>query len=322
MLYIFHGPNDFARNEKIDEIRASLGDPIAADLNVTMLDGRDLRLGEIRNYADSMPFMADKRVVIVQGYISQLKSQSEAVEQLLDYLRQLPATTDLVLVELEMLPKNHRVLKVAQEVGATIINFGSLDKNSLRPWIVQRVRSLEAAIEPDAVDLLARLVGSDLRTLNSEIEKLTLYVGDARPIQKQDVDLLVPYTEEAENFGLTNALGQRNAQWAYDQLRKQLDEGRHPMSLLASIAAQVRGLLEVKDMAERGLSPPEIARLKGWRSDYAAKMRLKEAANFSMARLEEILEMLLEMDLAIKTGRIDSLLALDMLVARLCGPRQ
>lgn len=321
MLYIFHGPNDFARNEKIAEIRTSLGDPVVADLNITTLDGRDLRLGEIRNYADSMPFMSDRRIVIIQGYVSQLKSQSDEMGYLVDYLEQIPATTDLILVEMESLPKNHPVLKLANKVQASVINFGDLDRDSLRPWIMQRVKSLQATIEPDAVDLLARLVGSNLRTLNSEIEKLTLYVGGSRSIQSQDIKLLVPYTEEAENFGLTNAIGQRNARWAYDQLRKLLDEGKHPMSLLGSIAAQVRGLLEVKDMAERGLSPPEIAKLKGWRSDYAAKMRLKEAANFSMARLEEILEMLLEMDLAIKTGRIDSLLALDTLVARLCRPR-
>jgi DNA polymerase III delta subunit len=74
-------------------------------------------------------------------------------------------------------------------------------------------------------------------------------------------------------------------------------------------------------MAERGFSAIQIAEAKGWKSDYAAKMRLREANNFSMARLEEILELLLQIDLSIKTGRIDSLLALDMLVARLCTSR-
>ena len=90
------------------------------------------------------------------------------------------------------------------------------------------------------------------------------------------------------------------------------------MAILGSIAAQIRGLLEVKDLAERGLSPPEIAEKKGWKSDYPAKMRLREATRFSMARLEEILEMLLQIDLDIKTGRTDSLLALDTLIAQLC----
>jgi DNA polymerase III delta subunit len=66
------------------------------------------------------------------------------------------------------------------------------------------------------------------------------------------------------------------------------------------------------------MSPADMAQAKGWRSDYAAKMRLREAAHFSMERLEEVMELLLEFDRAIKTGRIDSLVALDLLIARLC----
>jgi len=318
MLYIFHGPDDFSRNEKIGELRAAIiTDPSLADLNVAQLSGAELKLGDIRNYADAMPFMAPKRLVIINGYLGQLKNQDE-LKPILDYLHHLPPTTDLILVESESLPKNHLVLKTAAEIGAQVSHFAEPDKSSLRPWIIKRVQEHQAAIEPDAAELLGRLVGADLRTLNNEIEKLTLYVGNQRPIRRADVELLVPYQEESEDFGLAGAIGQRNSRKAYDQLRKLLDEGKHPMGILASIAAQVRGLLEVKDLAERGLSPAEIARLKGWRSDYAARMRMKEAANFSATRLEDILELLLEIDLNIKTGRIDSLLALDTLIARLC----
>jgi len=318
MLYIFHGQDDFTRNEKIAELRA-LMEPSVADLNVTLLDGRDVRLGEIRNHADSMPFMADRRLVIVTGYLGQLKGESEALERLIEYLGQIPPTTDLVLVENDLLDNRHPVLKAAANLEATVTRFGAPAQNNLRGWVIKRAQEYESTIEPGAAELLARLVGANLRTLNSELEKLSLYVGSQRPIQADDVKLLVPYTEEAENFGLANAIGQRNAPRAYDQLGKLLDEGKHPMAILGSIAAQIRGLLEVKDMAERGLSPAEIARKKGWSSDYAAKMRLREAARFSTPRLEEILEALLQIDLDIKRGRVDSLLALDTLIARLCA---
>lgn len=321
MLYIFHGPNDFARNEKIAELCATVGDSSLIDLNVTSLEGRELTLGEIRNYTDAMPFMASKRVIIVYGYVGQLRSQSDEMHHLSEYLRYLPGTTDLILIEDEPLRANHPLLKVTKEIHAVVLNFANLDKNALHSWIIQRAKAHGATIEPSAAELLGRLVGADLRTLNSEIQKLFLYVGGHRPIERADVELLVPYTEEAENFGLANAIGHRNARRAYDQMRKMLDEGKHPLSILGSIAAQVRGLLEVKDLAARGLSPLEIAKLKGWRSDYAAKMRLKEAANFSMAQLEGILELLLEIDVDIKTGRVDSPLALDILVARLCGEK-
>jgi len=318
MLYIFHGPDDFSRADRLAGLKAALGDPSTADMNITQLDGQALTLSQLRQDADAMPFLAPRRVVIVTGYLAYLSNRQEELQALLDYLQQLSPTTDLVLVENEALPRQHPVLKVAAAVEGEVVHFGELSRNNLQPWIVKRVKAHGADIEPGAAGMLGRLVGADLRALNNEIEKLVLYVNGERPISQADVELLVPYVEEAAQFGLSNAIGQRDARRAYDQLRKELDEGKNPMAILGSIAAQIRALLEVKDMAERGMSPAQIAKAKGWRSDYAAKMRLKEASRFTTARLEQILEMLLELDLAIKTGRIDNTLALDTLIARLC----
>jgi DNA polymerase-3 subunit delta len=316
MLYIFHGPDDFSRSEKITELKNAMGDPTSADMNTTVLNGQGLRLSEIRHHADAMPFLAKRRLVIVENYLHYLANKKEEINALVDYVGHLSPTTDLVLVERDGLERRHPLLKVAGEIGA--VHFAGLDQNSLQPWISQRAKLLGVQIEANAAHLLGRLVGPDLRTLNNELEKLSLYVNGARPISTADVELLTPYTEDAEQFGISNAIGQRNARKAYDQLHKELDEGKNPMAIMGSIAAQIRSLIEVKDMAERGLSPADIAREKGWRSDYAARMRLKEAGKFSMARLEQILEMLLEFDLAIKTGRMDGPLALDTLIAKLC----
>ena len=324
MLYIFHGPDDFTRNERIAELRARFDDPTLADLNLTTLDGRTVTPADIRHYTDSMPFMADRRLVIVTGYVRQLKGNPEALQQFIEHMGRLPPSTDLVLAESDSLDRRHPLLKAAADLGAEVVQFSGPDKQNLRGWIISRTKVYGATIEPGAADMLGRLVGTELRTLSSEIEKLSVYIAEQRPISAADVKLLVPYEEDSENFGLTNAIGQRNARRAYDQLHKMLDEDKHPMAILASIATQMRGLLEVKDMAERGFSPQEIAQKKGWRSDYAAKMRLREAAKFSSERLEEILELLLNIDLDIKTGRIDNLLALDSLIAYLCTatPRQ
>ncbi|MDX1522025.1 MAG: DNA polymerase III subunit delta [Anaerolineae bacterium] len=319
MLYLFHGPDDFSHAEKIAALKNTLGDPTTADMNATVLEGPGLTLSDIRHHADAMPFLAPRRLVIIRNYLAGLAKKTEVLEALIDYVQHLSPTTDLILVEPDTLDRRHPLLKIANEIGE--VHFAGLDRKNLHPWIMKRAETLDTAIKPDAANLLGRLVGLELRTLNNELEKLALYVKGERPIEVADVELLVPYTEEADQFGFANAIGQRNARRAYDQMGKELEEGKNPMAILGSIAAQIRALLEVKDMHERGLSPAEIAQAKGWRSDYAAKARLREAAKFSMTRLEQILEMLLEFDLAIKTGRMDSVLALDLLIARLCALR-
>ncbi len=318
MLYLLHGPDDFTRGQKIAELKEAMGDPTSADMNTTVLNGAGLQLSEIRHHADAMPFLASRRLVILNDYVRALGKKKAEVQPFVDYLNNLPPSTDLVLVERDEVERRHPLLQVINEIGT--VQFMGLDQKNLQPWIVNRAKELGSSIDPNAANLLGRLVGLNLRVLNNELDKLSLYIHEKeRPIQVADVELLVPYTEDAERFGMSNAIGQRNAQKAYDQLRKELDEGKNPMAILAGIASQVRSLIEVKDMAERGLSPSDIAKAKGWRSDYAAKMRLREAAKFSLPRLESILALLLEFDLAIKTGRIDSLLALDTLIARLCA---
>ncbi|MDM8519855.1 DNA polymerase III subunit delta [Anaerolineales bacterium HSG6] len=319
MIYLFHGPDDFTRSEKIAKLKASMGDPTTADLNITMIEGRKIKLNEIQYHASAVPFLASKRLILVRNYLSQLGRKAKEVQPVIDMLDKIAPVNDLVFVEAETLDKRHPILKVK---SVKVVSFNAPSKKGLPSWISKRVQKEGGSIKPDAADMLARLAGSNLHLLNNEIEKLLLYVNGQRPIGRKDVELLVPYIEEAENFGFSNALGQRNARMAYDQLHKMLEEGRHPMAILAAIATQIRGLLEVKDMHERGMNARAIAQAKGWRSDFAAKARLRDARNFSIVRLEQTLEALLETDLAIKTGRIDAYLALDILIGQLCGPTQ
>jgi len=232
----------------------------------------------------------------------------------------LPATTDLIFVETTDLKASHPILKLGQRIKGCVRHFGAPPRERLPAWIENRVRQKGGQIEYRAVLALANVVGDDLRALNNELDKLTLYVGNARPITLADVELLCPYTADSETFAMANAIGRRDARTALDQLHRRLEEGQHPLQILGGIAAQFRGLLEVKSMAAAGLTPAQIARKKGWRSDYAAKMRLQEARNFSQERLLRIFDLLLATDRAIKTGELDQTLALDTLISRLCDP--
>ncbi len=117
---------------------------------------------------------------------------------------------------------------------------------------------------------------------------------------------------------MANAIGRGDVREAQNQLHKRLEEGQTPLAIMGGITAQFRGLLEVKSMASQSMTPSQIAKAKGWRSEYAARMRLQEAQRFSMSQLIQIFNILLEADLAVKTGRIGQTLALDTLITRLC----
>jgi len=324
MFYIFQGPDQFSAKETLAKLIARLGEPDIIALNTTELDGHTLTLNELIHHANALPFLAPKRLVIVTNYLARLggtgnaKGDTKTLERLAQSLDQLPPTTNLIFLEENELKKSHPILKKGGAIDKCVHTFATLSPKRLPAWIERRVKSKGGQIEPQAITALANVIPDDLRRLDHEIEKLILYVNQARPITLADVELLCPYTADSETFAMANAIGRGDLQSAQNQLHKRLEEGQTPLAILGGIAGQFRGLLEVKSMAAWGMTPAQIAEAKGWRSDYAARMRLREAGHFSRAQLIQIFNILLEADLAVKTGQIDQILVLDTLITRLC----
>jgi DNA polymerase-3 subunit delta len=326
MFYIFHGPDELTRSEALAKLRAQMGDPSLAELNITVLDGETLTLGELRQVCDSLPFMSDRRLVIVHNYLTRLggggKREGGPLDELVHYLPDMADSTRLVFVEADTLPRGHPVLKLAaaHEQGH-IHAFDGPGRGELTGWITNRVGAKGASIERPAADALAIAVGDDLRLLDSEIEKLAIYVGDERPITSADVDLLVPYAGTANVFAMVDAIGRRDGRTALHLLHKLLDENAAPLYLLSMIVRQFRILIQVKELSAQGLAASTIAKRAGLHP-FVAEKAGRQAMNFSMGQLEVIYARLLETDLAIKTGQMGDVLALDTLVAALCGPSE
>ena len=327
MFYLFHGEDEFSRSETLADFKKKMGDPGLVELNTTVFDGRKVTLSELQHACDSVPFMAERRLVIVEGLLTRLASkgkeralsawQKEYLEKLTQYLRFLPETTRLVFVENKSIGKSNPVhrLALADERGH-IKEFEPPQGRALNRWIEQRVKKKGGQINAAAVETLAAFVGNDLRLLDQEIEKLTIYVDGARPIGEDDVRLLVSYVQEANVFEMVDALGQRNGQRAAKLLHQLLDEGEHPLRLLGMIVRQFRIMIQVKELSEQRLSQQDMAaRLK--LHPFVVKKTTRQAMNFSMKQLEAIYRRLLETDVAIKTGQMNDVLALDMLVVGL-----
>src|SRR5581483_4976758 len=209
LLYIYHGEDDFTRAEHLKKLRVEMGDPQFADLNTTTLDGKTLSFGELRHHADAIPFLSDKRLVIVEGMLARLdprrkadeegeddggeqEANSELKQQLLDYLPNLPATTLLVFVENKKLHANNAILKFAEKdkKNAQVKLFTAPSADALPEWVIEHVEKKGGSIEFSAANDLALFIGADLRALDSEIEKLILY-RNGGAIRRDDVRAMV-----------------------------------------------------------------------------------------------------------------------------------
>jgi DNA polymerase-3 subunit delta len=325
-FYVFHGEDEFTRSETLANLKRRLGPPAMVDLNTSVLEGRTITLADLRHTCDAIPFLAERRLVIVEGLLTLLSPRkgqelSEARQRLLNdlttYLPQLPPTTRLVFVEKSTLPSSHPIVKLAnREQRGYIRLFERPEAHALPGWIKKRVQKHGGQIETRAAHRLAAIVGADLRLLHQEIVKLVTYSNAERPITEDDVELLVPYSQDAVIFDLVDALGHRDGCTAAETLHRLLEEGEHPLGLLGMIVRQFRLLIQVKELKARGASSHEIARALKIHPFPSSKL-YRQATHFTPDQLEKIYRHLSETDVEIKTGRIDPELALDLLVAGL-----
>jgi DNA polymerase III subunit delta len=347
MFYILHGEDELARSDLVAEFRAQVGDETVRDLNTTVLDGRKVTLGELRHASDSIPFLADKRLVVVEGLLTRLASRrakggeeepsgasKEFLAGLLDYVPRMPDTTRLVFVEPRTLPATNPILKLALQTDKrTVRAFPLPAKESMTKWVQKRAALYGGEITPAAALALVTAVGYDprpsdrdrtpeqgnkLRQLDQEIQKLLAHANWSRPVTPEDVALLVSEALQGDLFGMVDALAAGNGKRALVEMHRLIDQGKSPLELFGMIVRQFRLMIEIKELAERGMTGQAAAERLSLHPFVADKTG-KQAQAFSMAQLEAIYRRLLEIDVQIKTGLTEDVAALDLLVAGLAG---
>ena len=324
MIYSLSGDDDFTIRETLVGMKESVGTLDVRDVNIVTLDA-NVSLDEFTANASTVPFLADKRLVLVEGLLSKFErrgggrsgSSANGRKELSEWerlplvLADVPETTDLVFVD-GRLSASNPLLKLIQE-RVTAKTFNPPGPRELRMWIAERARSEGAQIEERAIQALAETIGSDLPVLASELRKLAL-VAAGRAITAEDVDGMVSYAQESNIFASVDAIVEGRVSEALGLVHGLLEGGSPTGYIITMIARQVRLLILAKEIGARRLSTGEASqrlRLSG----YPLRKTLFQADRFSMERLVEIHRMLLEADLAMKSTGADDELILDTLIA-------
>lgn len=329
MLHVLIGDDDFSIRQALEEIKKGVGDPTALMTNTTILDGRQVTLDQLRGTCETVPFLAEKRLVVVEGLLGRFepggrsgrKKSARKTEppdecrSIAGCVSRIPAFAELVLIDGRI--SNQNPLRRELSAVAPVRSFPLLKESGLRQWVGRRVAEAGGRISPRAVELLVRFVGSDLWVMANEVEKLALFVG-GRPIEEGDVRAVVSYAQEANVFAMVDAILESRAGFAQELLQQLLKQGAAPAQLLVMLSRQVRIIFQIREMRSRRKSRTEIQHKLGLTSDFVLRKAWEQADKYSPARLREVYRQLLETDLSIKTGKYDGELALSILIAELC----
>jgi len=319
MFYILYGQDDFSLNQAVDRIKIDLGEPQMLAVSTARLDGQKLTLRELKENCGAVPFLSSYRLVIVDGLLGKFepkpdkkrlsqravgKSTSGLGEwgDLAPYIEQMPSTTVLILIDGKLGANNPLLGKLLPLARVEV--FPLLRGKKLVDWVRQRVTEESASITPGAVDLLAEFIGGNLWAMNNEIMK-----------DEGDVRRLVGYAHEVNVFALADAIVEGRIETAQKILHRFYQEGAPATYILAMITRQFRLIAQVRELSSK-LSRRQIQGKLGLKP-FAVDRTLSQAKLYDLEHIKRAYDRLLETDLAIKTGKYNDQLALELLVAEL-----
>ena len=332
MFYIMYGQDDFSLHEEFTKLKAGLGNPEMLAVNTSVLDGKQLRLNQLKDACNTTPFLHDVRLVIVEGLLErfepekkpgrrsskpQSKSDAELQEwqELGSYVKKMPETTVLALIGGELDARRNGLLKHIISL-AEVKTFPKLGDKALRQWVKKRIAEEGGQISDTAINLLVELVGSDLWSMKSEIDKLLIYkLG--QPITENDVRQVTSYAREANIFAFVDAILDGRKREAQQLLHRLLLDGVAPPHILTMVTRQLRLTLMAKELSPKVPKQEAMGRL-GINKDWLLEKLLRQARVHTLENIKRAYHQLLEADVAMKTGKYDGDLALELLLMDLC----
>jgi len=319
-VYLFFGEEQYIKQQALNKTIEAMVDPSLKDLNYAQIDGTDVDLDTIINACETLPFMADKRLVVVKD-LSILNGRSDDnidEDRFLEYIKKMSETTCLILYCRNGLDKRKKIYKYINKTGKAF-EFNHLMGRDLYTWINQTVEHQGKKISYNAIGYLVDRVGNDLNDISNELKKLISYVGPSREIDIKAIDQIVTPTLEQSIFQLVDAIGEKRSSQALMVLGNLInDGGQAAFPILAMIARQFRLILQCKEYREKGYNQNIIATKLNQRP-FVIKKCLSQARNFTIEQLKKGLELCLQADYHIKTGKIQDSMALELIIIKMCN---
>ncbi len=317
-VYLFEGEEAYIKEKALEALRKKMLPEGLEALNESILQNPSAQ--DVIAAAETLPMMADRRLVLVRDSAlltaGKAANEAEDSQRLSDYLERLPDTTCL-LFYCTAAPDGRKKLTQALRKRGAAVSFDRLADASLARWAQQQVRPHGKRIAPDTVQYLAFTAGHELMGLAQELAKLSAYAGEREEITRQDVDLVVTPSLECTVFQMVDQLVAGQEGEAFRLLSIMLENGEGRIGILAMIQRQYRNLMHLCRMQQEGVSERDIISRLG--VPPFALRRLKEQVRGETAdTLRAKLDLCVDTDYAIKSGKMREDAALERAMFRLC----
>jgi len=322
-VYILYGSETFLMAEFLKFAEKEMLDPDYADMNKAKYDCNETPLDNALIEGETAPFFGEHRIVIVENafFLTGAKAPAKApdhnVDSLLKYLESPPDYSSIFLiVNADKLDERKKVTKELKK-KATMICFAPYKDAELYAWLEKRAKYYGVVLNRPQAMHLASVLGSDLRMLDRELDKISLYVGKGATITDEIIKLLASPPLDEDVFSIFENISSGNSEKVFSTLHDLFVAGEEPIKLLGLLARQFRMMLLARTL-EKENSQQQIATILKLHP-YAVKKTLEQSKRFSEELLREFLGILAEEDTRMKTGKTDKQLAIQIFISKVCN---
>ena len=307
--YLFYGKEYYLIENAIKEIKLTLNDGMI-DFNLDVIDGRETTLDQLISSIETLPFMDDRKIVILKDFEllkGKKKNFSDEDEKYFtEYIENIPQTTTLVFIVYGDVDKRKSLVKKISKNGI-VFNCDKLSDMDLFKWVKKKFDNKNVLIDNAQIMYFINQEGY----LDKSSEKT---LSD---LENEIIDQLSQKKVENDIFKLIDYIGQKNSSDAMKILNDMLYEGESVFGIFSMIARQFKVIMQVRQLQIQGHTSKSIAeRLK--LHPFVVGKALKQTKNFSDEVIIDILNSILESDFKIKNGLVRDTLSIEMLISKYC----
>lgn len=290
-IFLFTGENTHAIRTERRRWTAEFTEKHGSE-NLSRLDGAGLAYRTLLDEIGVLPFIAEKRLVVVSGIP---RFEKEQVEQLPDLIH-----PSCILLFVDPAPDKRLSGVKALLTMASVKTFPVLSGKALRDWTIGHAKVLGSVLDPDGADALIDLVGDDQDMLAGEVEKLSLLRVDR--VTREHVTRLGVPSGDREVWLLMNEIATGDASRALRYARALQAHGEDPVSLWNILLWIVRSIGALSLAAAEGHTNPAKAAVAAGVPFPTARTLLGFASHLDRRKVYALVDWAANTDIAFKTG--------------------
>lgn len=307
-VYLLYGEEAYLKKQYKDKLRQALSAPDDT-MNYSYYEGKDTNDKAVIDLAATMPFLAERRLIIMEntGYF---KSTNE---DMVAFMKEIPETTCMVFVE-QVVDKRSRMFKAVKAAGR-VVEMVRQNENNLKRWILGTLKRENMKLTEQTLNLFLQMTGDDMEHIEKELEKLICYCIGRDSITSADVESVCTVRVTNKIFDMINAIAEKRQEEALALYNDLLMLKEPPMRILFLIARQFNLLMQVKGMRAAGNNQQTIAEKTGLQGFIVGKY-ITQSGKFTHQMLREIVEACVEAEEAVKTGKMNDVMSVELLIIK------